>query len=150
LKNEYFLIDHSLNGTHIVAPAESLSSSTRVPSISRNDLPTREIDKANYHQDTAEIDAVIFGAPDTKAWDKFSDLNKSHAAFKVEQLSSRLPQVVGYSPHTLAQMGDLQPLLEMVYSSDDALHLTSMGRLLHSGSQIVIIGKEHHHLTYNA
>ncbi len=150
--DRFCVVDHSLNGTHLRGESEDLSESTRLPTISSRQagaILSGKDDDASRMQDTAEID-VSGLAEAADGWRQYTDLSKSHAAFRAEQLSTRLPRVVGYEPHALVVPEDLHPLLEMVYSPDGADALASMGRTLHPNVQLVLIGTEHFHMQFKA
>lgn len=150
--DRYCVVDHSLNGTHLSQRDESLSNATRLPNVSHfpsqtGPDPDDDNTKTANH-DTAEIDLEDlpseFRTPDSPG----NALNKSHAAFRLQEINTRVPRMVGYAPHQYGTLDDIRPLLEMIYSADGADALSSMGRTLNAAIEITIIGTKQHILAF--
>ncbi len=145
----FYVLDHSLNGTHLTENVDVLSDATKVPSFpslaSGANCESRV--PASKMQDTRELEAVGELAAEGRA-ESLPELHKSHAEFRAQELSSRLPRMAGYEAHALCSGGDLRPLLEMIYSAQQVETLVSMSRRLHPELRIVLVGCGLHALVF--
>lgn len=150
--DRFYVVDHSLNGTHVCAGDETPSTQTRLPTLSLPKAQAAEGGSVPDNQtprrprkpmeDTAEFPAVRAKAEEPDAEESFPGLHKSHAEFKLQELWSRLPRLPGYEPHALAAPKDMQPLLQLVYSAEGQDTLVSLGRELTTGCRVVFVGQQ--------
>ncbi len=143
---QFYILDHSLNGTHLTGGAGVISDATRVPSFSPSDAPNRKPrgKSVNMH-DTHELQAI---ADEHLQPEHFPALHQSHIELRMEQSSSRLPRMAGYRAHALCAPEDMQPLLKMVYSADDVRTLISMSRRMKPELRLVLVGCSLHSLLF--
>ena len=151
----YYLLDHSLNGTHICHAGERPGRETRLPSISPAECASRireEMEQMGepLHKpamDTAEINiadvkAELDRLQKVAAGESPEDrLNKSHAEFQAMKKDTLLPRVAGYAPHQMKTPEDLRSFLEMIYSADQVETLAGMSRRIADGDRLIFVGK---------
>ena len=142
----FYMLDHSLNGTHLTKGAGIISEATRVPSFSPSSLLDHKprVKSVNM-QDTHELQAV---SDEYQEKEKYPALHQSHIELRMEQSASRLPRMAGYQAHTLCVPDDMQPLLKMVYSADEVQILVSMSRRMQPGLHLVLVGCSLHSLLF--
>lgn len=153
----FVVIDHSFNGTHVCGPTEGahIDGDTKVPGFNLSDasvqVPRSISDKphvARDENDTASFPAII-DTPKDSLRDRSDDhVHKSHAELRVQQLSSKLPRMIGFKEHAFSLPEKLQPLLRMIYSATEVDNLASMGRVLHPGTRLIFVGQKHNILTF--
>jgi hypothetical protein len=148
---EYCLLDHSLNGTHLCGEAEKPSGHTRLPTLpplpKLSDLNTKPRVNRREMEETATFAPIADSEEEEERVQRertYHDLHKSHAEFKLQEINSRLPRMIGYEPHLLKAPVDMQPLLRMVYSAEGVDALVSMGRILSPDLQVILIGRKRH------
>jgi len=78
----------------------------------------------------------------------FPQLHKSHAEFRVQELSSRLPRMLGYAAHGLRAAEDMHPRLKMIYSAEQVRTLISLSRQLRPELRVVCVGCGLHALVF--
>ncbi|MBN2713417.1 MAG: FHA domain-containing protein [Planctomycetes bacterium] len=144
--NRFFVIDHSLNGTHLARDMEDVSSKTAVPGLAEMEDSAPASNNASSN-DTTEIAPDEF-EDESEGWKEYLEQNKSHAAFRAEQIQAKLPRMLGYEKHALTAPKDLKKMLEMVYSAEDAENLASMGKLLHDSQNIVLLGNNRQYIKF--
>lgn len=147
----FFIVDHSLNGTHICTAQEEPAENTRVPTVSPTDMSKlhglKKSSSPSHDTHEFEIKELFLGDRQIVPQKEF-DLHKSHAEFRAQELNSRLPPLIGYEPHGLAAGEDMQPLLKMIYSASEVNTLASMARPLAEDQYVVFIGSQQHFMVF--
>lgn len=154
-KNGFYLLDHSFNGTHLVYPANSdgpeqtVHFKSSIPTPKSPPPPPPSVSHSQLN-DTSLIPVEDLVPESGEGWkDYVEDLNKSHAAFRMAQTRTAMPKVIGYEAHQYKVPDSLQPMLQMIYSSDDAENLAAMGRPVYPGMQILLIGEQRHAMRFS-
>ena len=146
VRDLFYILDHSLNGTHLCEVSEKPSDKTRIPTIHGNAISLENIKprvKSNSVNDTEALSmADLYLGEDPLAEEEPVDPHQSHVEFKVQQRHSRLPQMIGFKPHAFSAPEDLEHLLQMVYSANEGETLASMSRRLRPEIQVVFIGNQ--------
>ncbi len=144
-EGRFYLVDHSLNGTWVRLAEGGHSDSAEVSRVEGEVCGAGEADAGT---ETVRIHAdppPVHLEPGEQAPRR---LHGSHAELRKQELSSRLPRIVGFRSHALSSAEDLRELLEMIYSAEGAKTLASMGRALSAGVQAVFEGNDRHVVTF--
>lgn len=120
-QGNYYLLDHSLNGTFYNPDSITFGKESRVIEITGTVL-FKDIRDTMHESDKLEDIAD-------------SKVNKSHRLFKQEQESRRVSPLIDYQPNDFAKPGDVKYLLDMINDPEDVKLLISQAKYLqHEGN----------------
>jgi hypothetical protein len=135
------VVDHSINGTHVAHTKEELDEVVGrplplgTPAAPAGD-ETQVIDVFQRVLDSPEVDE--------------QDPHKSVAELRIAQSRTRVSRIAGYEKHRPVDPETVAPLLAMIYSDTESQNLAAMGRHLHAGTSIVLVGRQPHLYTIRA
>jgi hypothetical protein len=144
-EGRFYLVDHSLNGTWLRLAEQPPPDLADVPRLEGR---LAQDEGAATGTETVRIHAEPPPVHLEPGEQRPERLHGSHAELRKQELSSRLPRLVGFRSHALRTPEDLRELLEMIYSAEGAKTLASMGRALSPGVQAVFEGQERHVVTF--
>jgi len=137
LDDRFYVIDHSLNGTHILTREEEIEA------VLAADIPEDHEDADVVGFETCEVKSADLRVPIlTDAHG--ADLHRSHQELQLVQRRSEVPRMVGYSAHAISSPDLMDRMLESFRSLVDLETLASMGRRVHPGNVLLFIGFDRH------
>ena len=134
-EKKLFIVDHSINGTHVGRSQEELRE------IMERPLPLG-IPAAPTVDDTQVIEPYM-RVLDSSACDP-DDPHKSLAELRLAQSLTRVPRMAGYESRRPISPETAASLLNMIYSDTESHNLAGMGRRLYPGMSLVLVGRQPH------
>ncbi len=143
LDEQFYVIDHSLNGTHILTRDEEMDA------VLAAEIPVSQEDKDVIGFETCEVANVDLRVP-ILADGHGADLHRSHQELHLLQRRSEVPPMVGYHPHAISSPDMLDRMLESFRSVVDLETLASMGRRVRPGNVLLFLGFDRHLFKFEA
>ncbi len=132
---DFFLLDHSLNGTWMnrVRPDGTVHTER---------LDTVMMSEAFRDFCAAHTDGDEAAGDDDKLSDTFDNIENAMDESRRESLFAQtrdtLPKIVGYRPHIFATERDMEALLTMASTEENAAILAAQGRRLEAGDRFTL------------
>ncbi len=135
------VIDHSLNGTHV------LGTEAEIEAANALETPTGDDDPDVIGFETCEVRTSDLRAP-IPVGGADADLHRSHHELRLMQRRSNVPRMIGYNEHAISSPHTLDRMLESFQSDMDLETLASMGRPVRPGDVLLFVGFDRHLFRY--